>query len=116
MEIEDLSFNFKNKIKLQKTEKGYTIDYVYTSTGFSNNDKAYHKDFGDFQDVKVQILKKMMQHQPFGWLKCEDDDTIFQIIEISPKGITISEEGFIETHEDLNYFSTCCFLDGTKFL
>lgn len=28
MEIEDLSFNFKNKIKLQKTEKGYTIDYV----------------------------------------------------------------------------------------
>lgn len=56
-----------------------------------------------------------MQHQPFGWLKCEDD-TIFQIIEISPKGITISEEGFIETYEDLNYFSTCCFLDGTKFL
>ena len=28
MEIEDLSFNFKNKIKFQKTEKGYTIDYV----------------------------------------------------------------------------------------
>lgn len=57
MEIEDLSFNFKNKIKLQKTEKGYTIDYVYTSTGFSNNDKAYHKDFGDFQDVKVGMEK-----------------------------------------------------------
>lgn len=67
-------------------------------------------------DEKVELLKKMMLHQPFGWLKCEDDDTIFQIIEISPKGITISEEGFIETHEDLNYFSSCCFLDGTKFL
>ena len=103
------------------TDIGYS-DKIIILGGKSDDVKREHKDNNTLfiskenDDKKVQILKKMMQHQPFGWLKCEDDDTIFQIIEISPKGITISEEGFIETHEDLNYFSTCCFLDGTKFL
>jgi len=56
-QVEDLSFNFKDKIKLQNTEKGYTIDYVYTNTGFSNNDKVYHKDLGNFQKAEVEMDK-----------------------------------------------------------
>ena len=103
------------------TDIGYS-DKIIVLGEKSDDVKHKHKNNNTLSlskendDEKVQLLKKMMLHQPFGWLKCEADDTIFQIIEISPKGITISEEGFIETHEDLNYFSSCCFLDGTKFL